>query len=179
MMNHKISGWDETFMQIAELIAGRHSTCVRIQVGALLVKDDRIISTGYNGVASKQRECNDFFQTYWKNHVGRVHPECAWHEEYPKWLESDEFKRMHREFSVKREIHAEVNCIAYAARQSIDITGAKMYCTWSPCINCAKLIIASGIKTYYYRNLYERKEDDGRELLYENKVSFYEIKASQ
>lgn len=177
-MNPRIKGWDETFMQIAELIAARHSTCVRIQVGALLVKDDRIISTGYNGAPSKQEECNIFFRTYWVSHNGRALPQKMWDEQYLDWLNSDEFKKMHREFSIKREIHAEVNCIAYAARQSIDITGAKMYCTWSPCINCAKLIIASGIKSYYYRNPYERVEDDGRELLEENKIPYFEIKAS-
>lgn len=79
-------------------------------------------------------------------------------------------------FSISNEIHAEVNTIAYAARHGIDISNSIMYGTWSPCINCAKLIIASGIKEFYYRHLYERKDDDGRTLLQENKIECYEIK---
>ena len=171
------NSWHETFMQIAELIAERHSTCARIKVGALLVKDGRIISTGYNGTPAKSKhECCTYFPAMWAKKTPGVNDKFfdAW--KLDEWLSSAEFKDLHRQFSIDYEIHAEMNCIAYAARQGMHIDGSTLYCTFSPCINCAKLIIASGIKEFYYRHLYERKDDDGRTLLQENKIECYEIK---
>ena len=123
------------FGKILDAICER-STCHRIKVGALIVRDGRIISTGWNGTYSGGTHCSEHF----------------------KGIDSttDEFKQLHREFSERYEIHSEQNAIAYAARNGIATDGATMYISLSPCSNCAKLIVASGIKTVFYRDIYDR-----------------------
>jgi len=126
--------WEQIFVQITELIAKR-STCIRLQVGAVLVRDNRIISMGYNGVTSGHEHCNEIF----KNET----------------VNSEEFKKKHAEFS-KNEIHAESNAIAFSAKEGQSTNDCDLYVTHAPCIDCAKLIVQSGIKNVYYINEYDR-----------------------
>lgn len=113
------------------------STCSRLKVGAVIVKDNRIISCGYNGTPSSFENCNDHFSE--------------------KEINSDNFSELHREFS-KYEIHAEMNAILFAAKNGISCDGADLYTTISPCIDCAKAIIASKIKNVYYYKKYDRDD---------------------
>lgn len=130
--------WDSTFMEMAETVAKR-STCIRVQVGCVIVKDRRVISMGYNGAPSGLIHCNTYF--------------------------ADKSQSTHREFSSKWEVHAEANAIGWAARYGISTEGTTLYTTISPCLSCAKLIIAAGIKNVIYKYEYDRVEDDGRVLL--------------
>lgn len=122
-------GRDELFVEITNLVAQR-STCWRKQVGAIVVKDRRIITTAYNGPPSG-------------------FPHCT--KETCKGKNCD------------ISIHAEMNAIAFAAKSGVSIEGSTMYCTMSPCINCAKVILNSGIVRVVYFEEYRLRE--GIELL--------------
>lgn len=161
--------WDSTFLQIAQLMA-EHSTCARVAVGAVLVRDGRIISSGYNGTPSKQVECISYFYKLWED---LVRPEK--HISFEEYLKSDEFKNEHREFSIKNEVHAEPNAIAYAARNGVSTENSTIYLTISPCIQCAKLLISSGIKRVVFNERYDRPEDDGVTLLESARILTEEI----
>jgi len=126
---------DDICMQIAELVAGR-GTCARANVGACIARDGRILVTGYNGPPSSLPHCDD------PGGCGAVPPAdgCV------------------------RAVHAEANCIAYAARHGIATEGATLYCTHLPCLKCAELIINAGIHRVIYSRDYRIK--DGLYLLH-------------
>lgn len=123
------------FLNIAEEIA-KDSHCISLHVGAVLVKDKRIISTGYNGTAAGFINCDDYFKN--------------------KQYTRDE----HHTFSEAFEIHAEVNSIIYAARNGISIADCSIYITHQPCKNCLKMLCAAGIKNIYYRYEYDKANYD-------------------
>ena len=119
---------DKNFINIAKEIATA-SKCVSKQVGAVIVKDGRILSTGYNGTPSGYINCCD----YWDN----------------------KYTKEHHEWSKLYEIHAEMNAIIWAAREGISIKDATIYVTLEPCSECSKNLIASGIKRIVYEQSYE------------------------
>lgn len=121
------------FLEVASTIS-KMSKCVSYQVGAVIVKDGRIISTGYNGTPAGYMNC------------------CERFPHYNPTIDRDE----HRQFSDKFELHAELNAILYAARHGASIEGATLYCTVEPCINCAKNMTQSGIKEIYFSRVYDR-----------------------
>jgi dCMP deaminase len=114
--------WDEYFMKIAHLVAER-STCIRRRVGAIIVKDKRIISTGYNGAPRGLRHCLD---------AGCLREKLG--------IPSGERQEL------CRGAHAEQNAIIQAASYGLSIEGSTMYCTTAPCSTCAKMIINAGIR---------------------------------
>ena len=113
--------WDEYFLQLAELVATR-STCLRRQVGAVLVKNKRIISTGYNGAPTGLAHCNE---------VGCLRAE----------LNIPSGQR----YEICRGTHAEQNAIVNAAYYGVSTLGSVLYCTTQPCVACARMIINAGI----------------------------------
>lgn len=133
--------WDEYFMTLAEEVATR-TTCLRRAVGAVIVKDRRILATGYNGVPSGLRHCSETGCLRQKLGVpsGQRHEIC-------------------------RGLHAEQNAIIQAARYGIDISGACIYITTQPCVVCAKMLINAGITEVIYQNPYD--DDLSQELLAE------------
>jgi len=118
--------WNTYFMDITRLVAKR-STCLRRAVGASIVKNRRILTTGYNGAPSNVTHCKDAGCLREKLDVpsGEKHELC-------------------------RGIHAEQNAIIQAAYHGVSIQGASLYCTNLPCSICAKMIINAGIRTIYY-----------------------------
>ena len=118
---------DENYMNMAKEVA-KGSKCVSFQVGALIVKDGRIISSGYNGTPAGYKNCN----THWNG----------------------KYTTDHHEWSLKYEIHAELNAIIYASKAGVNIEGATIYCTLEPCSECSKNIIQSGIKRIVYFEKY-------------------------
>lgn len=119
---------DKNFINIATELATA-SKCVSKHVGAVIVKDGRILSTGYNGTPEGHINCDE----HWKG----------------------EYTSEHHEWSKTFEIHAEMNAIIWAARQGISIKGATIYVTLEPCSECSKNLIASGIKKIIYAKEYE------------------------
>ena len=147
------AGWDEYFMEIAELVKTR-STCQRRNVGALIVKDNRIISTGYNGPPSGIEHCEDLGGCYREMlHVpsGERHELC-------------------------RALHAEQNAIIQAAKFGVSTENATLYVTHQPCIICAKMIINSGIKKIIYGNPYP--DEGAMKMLNDARIEMIPFKAS-
>ena len=133
-----------TYMKTARLFA-EHSSAKRKKVGAVIVKDDRIISIGYNGMpAGWNNDCEDLVV-------------------YRKEIEPGIFNMEHtHEWKTKPEVlHAESNAIAKLAKSSESGDGASMFITCSPCIDCAKMIYQSGIKEVFYGEEYRNNDGIG------------------
>ncbi|MDD2703405.1 MAG: cytidine/deoxycytidylate deaminase family protein [Candidatus Omnitrophica bacterium] len=122
--------WDEYFMQIAYLVAQR-STCIRRHVGAVVVKDKRMLATGYNGAPSGLRHCSEIgcLREKLKIPSGQRHELC-------------------------RGLHAEQNAIIQASLYGVSVRDSVLYITNQPCIICAKMIINSGIREIIILNGY-------------------------
>jgi dCMP deaminase len=136
--------WDEYFMSIAELASTR-STCLRRQVGSVIVKDKKILATGYNGAPSGLKHCLDIGCLREKLGIpsGERHELC-------------------------RATHAEQNAIVQAALFGVSIKDGVLYSTTQPCILCTKLIINAGIKKIVIKDSYPDKMS--KEMLKEAKV---------
>lgn len=141
-----IPSWQETFMTIAETVSKR-SKCLRMKTGALLVKDKRIISIGYNGTVPNDVNCVE----YWKSYKEEKYSGMDWGE-----FVENKLPEMHHDWSVVNEIHGEQNAILFAGKQGISTNNTELYTLYSPCINCAKVIITAGISEVYYNKLYKR-----------------------
>lgn len=122
--------WDDYFMSIAEQVAGR-ATCMRRSIGAVLVKDKRILATGYNGTASGLAHCED---------VGCIREQ----QSIPSGSRHE----------LCRGIHAEQNAVIQAAKYGIAMNGATAYCTHQPCVLCAKILLNAGVVEIVYREAY-------------------------
>ena len=122
--------WDEYFMAIAEQVSGR-STCLRRATGAVLVKDKRILATGYNGVPKGLAHCEE---------VGCLREQLG--------IPSGERQEL------CRAIHAEQNAIIQAAVHGVAIEGATLYTTLQPCVLCAKMLINCGVQEIHYAEGY-------------------------
>jgi dCMP deaminase len=122
--------WDEYFMEIVELIKTR-STCLRRQVGAMIVKDKRILSTGYNGAPMGCKHCLEIGCLRQQLNIpsGERHELC-------------------------RGIHAEQNAIVQAAYSGVSIKGGTLYVTAQPCTLCAKMLINAGIEKIIFKGDY-------------------------
>lgn len=122
--------WDEYFMDITHLVSKR-STCLRRQVGSLLVKDKKILATGYNGAPSRIEHCLDTGCLRQQLDIpsGERHELC-------------------------RGLHAEQNAIIQAAYHGVGIQGATLYCTNHPCVICSKMVINAGIERIVYEEGY-------------------------
>jgi dCMP deaminase len=136
--------WDEYFMEITRLVA-RRSTCLRRQVGAVIVKDRNILATGYNGAPSGVAHCIEVgcLREKLKIPSGERHELC-------------------------RGLHAEQNAIIQAAKHGTNIDGANLYCTTMPCIICSKMIINAGIRRIVYQEGYA--DDLAAEMIAESGV---------
>ena len=137
---------------MADLVA-EQSTCCRLHVGAVLVKDRRVISIGFNGTAAGQIHCEDHFQTLYRENYKEHFPS------YEEFAASRTFYDLHGKFSIDNELHAEQNAIAFAAKNGISTEGGTIYVTWSPCVHCAKVIVSAGIKKVFFKNLYDRSQE--------------------
>ena len=114
--------WDEYFLEIAALVKTR-STCIRRQVGAVFVRDKRVLATGYNGAPSGLKHCDEVGCLRERESVpsGERHELC-------------------------RAIHAEQNALLQAAQHGVGLSGSVLYSTTQPCVLCAKMMINAGVK---------------------------------
>ena len=142
--------WDEYLMGMAQA-AGRKSECASRKIGAVIVRDHRILSTGYNGPPAGVDPCWERWSSYSVNYLSTVSTEI---NENALWLEikRGECPRKVLGFESGKGLefcaaaHAETNAIATAARMGISVDGATMYCDCPiPCKDCTALIINSGI----------------------------------
>jgi len=140
--------WIDAFMDTAERFA-QLSSAKRLKVGAVVVKDNRIISIGYNGMPSGwDNICEEIIET---NEDGEVVTKTR-----------DEV------------IHAEANAISKLAKSGDSGNGADLFCTHAPCIHCAKIIYGAGIKRVFYRDVY--KDERGIEFMKKGGIETYHVK---
>ena len=123
--------WDSYFMEMARLVSSR-SSCLRRAVGAVLVKDRRMLATGYNGVPSGMTHCDI---------IGCIRNQMS--------IPSGE------RHELCRGLHAEQNAIIQAAFHGVSIRDADLYCTNLPCVICAKMLINAGIRRIVYQEGYQ------------------------
>jgi len=135
------------FIKMAELVADQ-STCCRLQVGAVLVKDNRVISIGFNGTPTGQLHCEDNFRDIYE---AEYKDQFATYEDFTA---SRTFYDLHGKWSIENELHAEQNAITQASKLGISLEGATLYCTHQPCSMCSRIIINSGIKRVVYEQGY-------------------------
>ncbi|MFV9510985.1 deoxycytidylate deaminase [Tepidibacillus sp. LV47] len=146
MSSYYRKSWDEYFMDLAFTVAER-ATCPRRHVGAILVKDKKLMGTGYNGSPSGVLDCYEqgcLIEHYHEN--GEEKERCI------------------------RTIHAEVNLMLFTDRA--DREGATVFVTDSPCYNCAKMLANSGIKEVVYERKYEKDLPKVTELFKEANILF-------
>jgi dCMP deaminase len=141
--------WDSYFLELTDVVKKR-STCLRRQVGAIIVKDNHILSTGYNGVPTKITHCSEVgcLREKLKVPSGERHELC-------------------------RGLHAEQNAIIQAALHGVSIKDATIYTNTKPCSICTKMIINAGIKRIVYQIDYSDKLAD--ELLAETDIELVKI----
>ena len=147
---HNRPSWDEYFLDVARLVAKR-ATCLRRSVGAVLVKDKRILATGYNGAPSGLRHCVDIgcLRQKLKIPSGERHELC-------------------------RALHAEQNALIQASLYGISVKGGTIYATCQPCVICAKMLINAGIKEIVVADGYPDKM--ALDFLKEAKIKIKKIK---
>ncbi|HPP86697.1 MAG TPA: dCMP deaminase family protein [bacterium] len=145
--------WTDYFMEIAELVS-RRSSCIRRQVGAVLVKDKRILATGYNGVPKNIKHCakENCIRTINNIPSGERHELC-------------------------RGLHAEQNAILQAALHGVSIKDSILYCTTQPCIVCAKMLINADIKKIIFNGGYPDKL--AMEILQEANIELIQYKKGE
>jgi len=159
----------KAYMKTAQTFAGL-SHARRLHVGAIVVKDDRIISIGYNGMpAGWDNDCED---VEWCSANGWLSPEEI-EEGWPYKgsyldIEGNEIQGRYRLKTKPEVLHAETNAISKLAKSNESGNGAAMFITHSPCLDCAKLIYQSGINSVFYRNSY--RSDDGIKFLEQSGV---------
>lgn len=144
--------WDEYFISITLEVAKR-STCLRRQTGAVIVKDKRILATGYNGAPTSLTHCLDIGCLREKLNIpsGEHHELC-------------------------RGLHAEQNAVIQAAMHGVKIAGAKIYSTHQPCVLCTKMIVNAGLKEIIYINSYP--DDLASQILAEAKIKIRQVQVS-
>ncbi len=150
---HKPS-FDDIYMELAENLS-RKSHCVKIKVGAVVTKDTRIVSLGYNGPPAGTHNCD---------------------EEWP-----DKGCARDRKGSCSLALHAEENAILYASKNKVTLEDATLYVTLSPCLSCARIIYTTGVKKVYYLQSYAEYKgldvDEGVEFLRKFGVEVFQYKA--
>jgi dCMP deaminase len=170
----------------------KRSTCQRIQTAALIVKNNNILSIGYNGVPHSQKHCTNFWQEFYNCAKGIAKQPDADLQKfylsaiqelkfdvsvmsnihtYEQFIASDIFKILHHNWSDKNELHAELNAILQS--ESI-VHGATMYTLYGPCRQCAKSIISAKIVQVVYHEDYHR-DLEGIDLLYRHGVIIEKI----
>lgn len=140
-MSPKRPSWHEYFMVIAKIVSTR-STCNSRRVGAVIVKDNHILATGYNGAMPGAPHCIDHPPV-------KGSPFC-----FRRYLNVPDVDK----YNFCKASHAEANAIAQAARYGIPVEGATLYTTLAPCYVCLKLIAMARIKAVYYEHPYESSD---------------------
>jgi deoxycytidylate deaminase len=154
--NNKRASWNEVFMNMLEPLTGR-CACLKLKASAIITKGTRIIANGYNGTFHGAKECSDYwkevFLDIYRNDKSKQNLEEAMND----WFVSEEFRKLHRTWSLANEIHAEANALSYISKD--EGPECTMYSMYSPCDACAKSIIGYGIKTVYYKYKYKHGDN--------------------
>jgi len=143
-----ITEWDKIYMRFTEDIAIQ-SKCAAKKVGCVIVRGTTVLSNGINGTLSGHLNCCDKFvkkDDGWYTYGEEDFMKCDNEEEHHRWSNIHEF-------------HAEMNAIKNATDNGHSVKGSTIYCNYSPCYNCAKLLVLHGINRIVYRNEYDDFEN--------------------
>jgi dCMP deaminase len=149
----KRPSWDEYFLEMAQLVSKR-STCLRRQVGAVAVRDKRVLATGYNGAPSGLAHCTD---------IGCIRQKAG--------IPSGQRQEL------CRGLHAEQNVIIQAGIHKVDLKGATLYVTNQPCVTCTKMLISTGIEEIIILDGYPDRL--ARQMLKEASIKLKRFKKSK
>ena len=128
--------WDKLFMRVAELYSQR-STCKYYKVGVVFVRDNRLLTAGYNGPPKGESHCDE---------VG-----CQKEDKFGNKLPAGS--------GLCRGAHAETNGIANASTEGVNLSGSVVYCTYSPCFDCSKVLVNLGVLGFVFSGDYPEKEN--------------------
>ena len=165
----KAKSFDEMYMQLAVNMA-KLSTCARVQVGAVLVVDERPLLSGYNGTPKGHEHCIDIYKAKYEKAK-----ELYFEGTFEEYMMLPEVREDHGKFSRLHEIHAEVNIISQAAYKGLAAKNGKLYVTCSPCNDCCKSILTAGIVEVVFKDLYDR-ETEGLEILVNSGIKLRQLK---
>jgi dCMP deaminase len=155
-MSRPRPSWHHTFMKMCIVLRER-SRCLKYQTAAILTKGTQILAIGYNGTPAGAAECCD----YWREMYGNIPEEFKEeHLTFAEWVQSRDFSDRHSKWAHLEEMHAEANALMQVAKKDIDGTCA-LYTYYSPCEQCAKQIVAYGIKHVYYAEMYPGRSRSG------------------
>lgn len=160
------------YIEIAKVWATA-STCARLHVGAVIVANDRILATGYNGTAAGcAHHCKDIFYNDSGVFLTRYN-----HFSELRQVSFTEWKDLHHKYAEKYEIHAEQNAIFNMLKTGTNLVDdATLICTHEPCIHCAKAIVSVGIKSLIYLEPYDRSDGQAFNYLTEHNVHIQQYK---
>jgi len=162
--------WIDYYMRMAELTASL-STAVRLQVGSVIVKDSRVLATGYNGTpAGWDNNCEEIEWCSGGGWLSQQEIEEGWPYEGTYIDDSGvEMSGRYRLVTKPIVLHSEMNALMKVARSTESSEGSTLFCTHAPCLNCAKAIYQAGISSLYYRNGY--RDDSGINFLEKSGVT--------
>lgn len=156
---------DEMFMRLAKNVS-EFSSCARVQVGAVLVVDNRPLLSGYNGTPKGHEHCIDIYKA--------KYVASSFKGDFEDFMALPEIREEHGKFSRLHEVHAEINIVAQAAYKGLATKGGILYVTHSPCNDCCKSILTAGIKQVIFLNLYDR-ETEGLQTLIKSDVGVRQL----
>lgn len=162
------------YMSIAQLTS-KLSYAKRLQVGAVIVKGNQIIGTGYNGMPSGWDNDCEYIEFMPYDQTEHLDTEEIWHEwpfEGQFWIGNQLTTKRYKLKTKPEVLHAESNAIAKVSRSTESSEGSTLFCTHAPCIECAKLIYQSGITGVYYKNQY--RDNSGVEFLKQGGIDVHQ-----
>lgn len=158
------------YMKIAQATA-ELSSAIRLKVGSVIVRDQKILATGYNGTPTGwDNNCEDmeFMSQDAVNQMSPADILATWPYEGKFWIDGREVDARYRLYTKDIVLHSESNALMKIAQSTESSAGATMFCTHAPCLQCAKLIYQSGINKLYYRDNY--RDDAGINFLKQSNV---------
>ena len=143
------------------------SHCESYKVSAIASCEGRIVATGINGTLSKSINCDDYFKAMYITKNLKI--------SYEEWKKTNEWKELHHEWSVIHEVHAEQNMIGICCKNGYSTKDLTVYISLQPCIDCAKILVACGIKEVVYLDIYPRSKQASIDYLNSNGVIVRQI----
>lgn len=173
------------------------SHCLSKKVGCIIVKDNRIISSGVNGTAEGHKNCDDYWIKEFDKtdeaksiiKAAKVYPNIhgstveeiniyynkLFKERYNEWLKSSEWREMHHKWAEEHENHAEVNALMYAAKKGIHLRGSTVFVSLEPCIYCMKALSLIEPEIIYYINEYDKNTVRAKNYFSERNIKCEQI----
>lgn len=143
------------------------SKCLSKKVGCIIVKDNRIISSGINGTTPGHVNCNDYWKQYHKDNNINL--------PFDDWLKTSEWRELHHKWSEEHEHHGETNALMFAAKKGIYLRGSSVFISLEPCIHCMKSLLLIEPEVVYYINEYDKNNVRAKDYFAERNIKCEQI----